>query len=340
MIKILGVRVTATLICVSMLSGCAFWPRITPDDELKLSEAITNPCITDDYANAQKCAVLTAQELGKMLEDTGGFDRGAAYVALGLATATGGIVAFSGGETALKALAVASGSLLGLNAVVNTKQQRPILKKGLDDMICYIKVADSIYKLDGSNRNSSILETDSLTRNLREAQEAERNYPGSKVKSREGKAFLNSAEGRSVMEIVNRSKTEANIRSADYFQKLSMNNSRMIQSVNSAKSSIGTQLSGAVVAKRAELRAALAGLTPELESILNTQRNRVVDMTGEVIRLRAEHEKKLKEKQPNIDTDTARETRISQELVETTSKVAVVFGECVDPATQKAIENK
>lgn len=271
------------------------------------------PCITSHYPIARECAELTIDEIGDLLESTGNFDRGAAYAALGLATATGTVLAFHGGGTALKGLAVATGSLLGLNSVVKTKEQRPILEKALKDMSCYLRAADSI-------NNIETTDIDKLSTSVRTSFSSLRLSQANIAASVEKGSYENVAV----------------ILQGTYSEEIEGNNNNILASVRAAKKSIGTELSSAVIARRAEIRKSLAALTPEPSSLVDVPRDRTISIVAKTIMTRTE-QKKILNKPLALSGLNENGLKVTQEILALTEAVSTVFSSCVDPATDKAL---
>lgn len=322
--------VLTALLSASVLSGCGtMWPSIKADKSLSPTSAAPLPCITDSYDTARKCALLTIDEISTLLESTGEFDRATAYTALGLGTVTGGVLAHKGSENTLKNLAVLSGGLLGLTSVVSTKQQRTILDKGLKEMTCSLRIAES-------------LQSSSLSLNVANASFSNLNSsPPIKTISADTKmGALHAANtfssftdaGAKALAI------SARTREAMHLEALTKSYVSNFQALNSAQASVATKLSAAVIDIRASLRSSLADLSANPNDVLKTQSNRIVDMAGEVIRKRADLEKKATEQPVGNGQEEDAASKASQQFVTNTATVAAVFRDCTDPAVQREIE--
>lgn len=318
------------LVSVVVLSGCGtMWPSIDSDKNLKPTSAASSPCITDNYDTARKCALLTIDEISTLLESTGKFDRTAAYTALGLGTITGGVLAHKGSENSLRNLAVLSGGMLGLTSVVSTKQQRTILDKGLKEMTCSLRIADS---LQSSSLSLNIADANFANLNSRPTINAiSADKKMSALRATDVFSSLNDA-GEKALAIW------ARTREAMHLEALTKSYVSNFQALNSAQASVATKLSAAVIDIRASLRSGLADLSSNPNDVLKTQSNRIVDMAGEVIRKRADLEKKASEQPVGNGQEEDAASKASQQFVTNTATVAAVFRDCTDPAIQREIE--
>lgn len=318
------------LLSVSLLSGCGtMWPSIKADKDVKPSDATTSVCITDIYATARGCALLTIDEISTLLESTGEFDRATAYTALGLGTVTGGVLAYKGSENTLKGLAVLSGGLLGLTSTVSAKQQRTALEKGLKEMTCSLRTAEALQSSSirlkvASDSFASLNAISSINIISADAKMSAlyMNNTFSSIADGGAKALAISARTREAM----------------HLESLTKSYVSNFQALNSAQASVARKLSNAVIDIRASLRSSLSNLNPSPDDTLKTQSNRIVDMAGEVIRKRADLEKKAAEQPVGNDQDASDASKASQEFVTNTAAVTAVFRDCTDPAIQREIE--
>lgn len=301
-------------ICI-IFSGCSstgLWPKIKNDAEIDLTKDLkTNPCMNE--SNALNCALLTIQELNELIDGTGNFNRGTAYTALALGTAAGSVLTFGGGGDALKGLAIAAGSLLGLNATVNTSAQAAIYEKALSDTICLVKTYDAILEAK-SKLNISQLSMPSGTDLTAKTKLATKMF-----------GFGDGINQSLLTLMVNQKRT-------------SINNTT--DAVNSAHMSANKQLSLGVMAIRTEVRLKLAGmLANSAESILTNQKDRIVSMTAAIIKER-EALRKQKNNSSNPFSILLQDVYLNEtnEAINNTSGIAAVARECTPPATQRAIE--
>jgi hypothetical protein len=326
-----NMRTTLTaLLSASVLSGCgAMWPSIKADKNLHPTSATSSPCITDNYDTARKCALLTIDEISTLLESTGKFDRATAYTALGLATVTGGVLAHNGSDNTLNNFAVLSGGLLGLISIVGTKQQRTILEKGLKEMTCSLRITES-------------LQSSSLSLGVANASFVNQNSSSS-IKTISADVKMGALHAANTFSSLTDAGAKAlaisaRTREAMHLEALTKSYVSNFQALNSAQASIATKLSAAVIDIRASLRSNLADLNESPNDVLKTQNNRIVDMAGELIRKRADLEKKATEQPVGNDVDADAASKASQQFVTNTAAVAAVFRDCTDPAVQREIE--
>jgi len=140
---------TLGFVITILLSGCAFWPTYKLDTIGKLTPRVTatdDNCKNtglDSYEKAKSCVVQSLNIVDEMISQTGDFDRGFSYLTIGIASAVGGVMGFNGTKDTLKALGLGSGSLLGINTVIDTNTQRTILTKARDELSCVLRAADA-----------------------------------------------------------------------------------------------------------------------------------------------------------------------------------------------------
>lgn len=317
------------LICI-IFSGCSstgLWPKIKNNAEIDLEKDLkANPCMDD--GKGRNCALLTIQELNELIDGTGNFNRGTAYTALALGAAAGSVLTFGGGGDALKGLAIAAGSLLGLNATVNTSTQAAIYEKALSDTMCLVKTYDAILeakiKVCGSSVGIADKDADASNCNIQ-------TVPMHSVTELTKKISLASTE---MFGNINQS-----LLTLMAIQKVaSINNTNA--AVNSAHMSADKQLSLGVMAVRTEVRLKLAGmLANSAESILTNQKDRIVSMTAAIIKER-ETLRKQKNNPSNPFSILLQDVnpKETDEAINNTSGITAVARECTPPATQRAIE--
>lgn len=313
-----------TIFLTLLLTGCAMAPGLKSDEKIKLTKQSDSVCITSNPDIARKCALYTIAEISDGLQDAGNYDRGSAYAALGLGTLTGAALGFKAPEDAVKGLAVLSGTLLGLNSVVNSNGQKSVLEKGLKDAVCLIRAFDAVQassvELKVSEKNFTKAATQPSVRTLSASGLlAKLNIP--KETPPEQAAFL---------------KVDASIKAAR-FEEMTASLSRGFTLLSSAQSAAATELSVGIINVRAEVRKGLAGTVGSSEDILKSQEDRIVAMTGAIIKKRAEMEKKA---DTPTDGSPEQEGAVNQakEFVAGTAPVAAAAQGCVSPATQRELE--
>lgn len=316
----------ATFITLSAiaLTGCsAMWPRIGPDSDLKPITGGANniPCITYDYSEAKSCALQTIEEISKLLEAVGQFDRATAYSALGIGTITGGVLAYKGSEHILKGLAVVSGGLLGLNSTVNTKQQRIILEKGLKDMTCSLRAAEALNNFNDGEKSEIIsnlkLDKDNI-----------------KTSTNPYTSFINEnrTTDNKTLEHIIKFNEQKNI------EAIKNSRNMTLLAIATAKVSAGQKLSNAVIQIRAEIRSKLSDIYSSTDGIYKSQSDRIVDMTGEIIRRRSEQLKNSNQSPIGDSVDSKSTLSESMQTLSNASNILDVFRDCTEPATQREIE--
>jgi len=304
----------------SLLGGCALWPQVVSDSDFKPSGKESIYCKTTDYDRAMTCATSTLLVFSDMLTDTGNFDRGAAYAAWSLATVTGGILEHDGGKGVLKGLGVVSGGLLGLTSMLNTDAQRRILLTGYEQLECAMRAARAAKEAPTQFANAFA--------------------PGSTFKDLLGSfspyvagrsSKLTNAAAINPLEVFQEQKTNL------HYQEISTAMVQGLLAIASAEASVGTQLSDAVLSIRHDVRTQLEGLVNTSEEDMNNQRNRVVDMVGEIIRQRGELQEQLAEPTAAEGEEQKEVNQYAMAFVAGTSSVAAELRTCVDPATSDAI---
>ena len=122
------------LISSALVSGCAMWPSIKSKSDITSAAKTDYFCDKDE--NAKACANALNEELSLLIDRVRKQNWGISYTSLALATATGSVLTFGGGGDALKGLAIAAGSLLGINTIVDTKTQTAIYRDALKELNC------------------------------------------------------------------------------------------------------------------------------------------------------------------------------------------------------------
>lgn len=331
------------------VSGCALWPQLKADADLTPSTAKDNLCLKPE--NAENCALLTMEEISGMLEDAGNFDRATAYVLLGLGTATGATLAFEGSEDLLKGLAVGTGALLGLDAVVNTDGQKKVLKAGLKSMSCAYRASmslgEAVTSLTGVKDLSTLTAitlTNKLTNTLTDkaaelsvsSYKAFDDQPAIKRLTKEEEQNMSKADVFTLGQKLGQ-KTNETVRQNLKFKAVSLSNNKMIAPFASAQLSAAQKLSAAVISIRAEVRQGLADTVPNLDEIERNQSKRIVDMVGEVQKRRADLKDKDQDTGAGTDSNQEKLSNAAKMLIVATAPVAAAFNDCTDPATQRVI---
>lgn len=328
-----------SLLLVMSLTGCAMWPSLQEDStvdpekasipacqSLKIYEKYDNGEIKKDSNNqpikknvgeydiAKSCAYLTMGEFSKMLEDTGNFDRAAAYAALGIGTAVGSVLGFNGTEDTLKGLGIGSGSLLGLTSIVKTDMQRAILGKALKDVSCLIRAADAInYETPDKNQiQANIISQEKDMIGLADPTDS--------------KALL-----------------------YDYVtQDFILSGKSYLKAMEAKKNNIPGELASAVNEIRMDVRQKLSSMSSP-QTVLSEQRDRIDDMIGGLLE-KAKHKKESEEKLLTISLfalDDANRTKFNKLLAETPvdpndefkERLDLIFSGCASEPAKSAHEN-
>lgn len=312
-----------SLIAVASLTvgSCAMWPKLTPDSELTPSAKADIVCRTSDFEIAYACAFTANAELSKLVDDVGDYNRSSSYTAWLLGTATGGVLAFGGGEGALKGLAVGAGGLIGLNTIVNTDQQLLALTKAKRELSCVMAVSQQIHQASQSN---------AITGVSRAALAA--------VEKLNSARQQNIGEALSIPVTLKLEMEKYKAATEDLqFKSVSKASGAVANSVISADANIGLKLSNAIFNIRDGLRAELAGMAVSDQESMMEQRNHVVDMAGEIIRKRAEVRKQSDAAPVSSDPAQADVAAIAQQALNGSSGIEQSFKECVDPSTVDAL---
>jgi len=308
----------STVVMTGLLSSCAMWPALKKDSELTPNTQIISPCITDNPTTARQCALLTLSEVGDLLGSVSTYNRGSAYTALAIGTITGGVLAADMNKDVLKGLAVFSGGLLGLNTTVNTNTQRVIYEKALRELMCSVRAFDALQSASEKQNASSHITLYSASDRL---------------------AFLQQENHFSALNPAAQALSfESETRKALHFEQLSKDGAAAFRALDSAQTSAASKLSTAVISIRTKVRTKLAGMLASSEEILGTQRDRIVDMTGDIVRRRAGLEKQQDQQTSGNDAQAADITQATSTLIANTASITSVFRQCVDPATQREIE--
>lgn len=306
------------------LSGCAMNPGIKRDETLDVTSQVS-PCITSDPAVARKCALFSISEFSRALEQAGDYDRSAAYATLGLGTLTGAALGFKAPEDAVKGLAVISGGLLGLNSVVNTKEQKAVLEKGLKEVVCLIRAFDAV-------QLSSTALGISNAQFLKAGTQPSVNILQARTLSTKLKIPPGTPPGQIALLTFDSNSRAAKIE--DITKSLSSG----IVTLSSAQSTAGGELSAGVMNARAEVRRGLAGSTSASDDFLKTQEDRIVAMTGAIIKKRAEMEKKAAESPSDGSSEENEAVSQAKNFVAETAAVAAAGRGCISPTTLRELE--
>lgn len=308
------------------LTSCAMWPTLKPDSELKPATATDIECRTSSFDTAYACAFSAHAELTALIDGVGDYNRSSSYAAWVLGTATGGVLAFDGGESVLKGLAVGAGGLIGLNSIVKTDQQIQAVSRAKSQLSCAMSVAQQIHESANSQAMAN-LKTSSLA--------AVRT-----IDSERAKALAVEIDKKNTLLGVESAMAKYRAASEDIqFKSIAKASTAVASSVSSADAGIGLKLSNAVFTIRDQLRAELAGMVVNDEKAMMDQRNHVVDMAGEVIRKRAEV-RKLKDGAPvSSDTGQAEIAEVAQQALNGSAGIEDAFKECVDPSTAAALSS-
>jgi len=322
-------RLALIVLASLTMSSCAMWPTLKDDKDLKPAAANEILCRTDDFDTAYKCAAATHAELSDLVDGVGDYNRSSSYAAWVLGTATGGVLAFDGGESGLKGLAVGAGGLIGLNSVVKTDEQIRVVSKAKDELNCVMTVAKQVHAA-GTSPLITHLPTHAIA--------AVQSIQGAQVQALE--KFAAIARPPSVAELVASEMARINATTVDLkFIEMSKTSEAVASSVNSANAGLGIELSNAVFVIRDRVRAALAGMSVSDEKTMLDQRNHVVDMAGEIIRKRADVRKQKDAAPATGEPGQAAAAQVAQEALNGTAGVEESFKQCVDPATAAALSS-
>jgi hypothetical protein len=312
-----------SIIAISSLtmSSCAMWQKLKPDAELAPATQANIACRTSNFDTAYACAFAAHAELSELVDDVGDYNRSSSYAAWLLATATGGVLAFDGGKSALKGLAVGAGGLIGLNTVVNTDQQLKAITKAKIELGCVMSVSQQIHQAGKSPsivglNGAAAVAVQRLDSNRQQALSA---------------AMVAPATVKSEMEKYRAATEDLQ------FKAISKASSEVANSVIGADANIGLKLSNAIFSIRDRLRAELAGMAVNDEKSMMDQRNHVVDMAGEIIRKRAEVRKKSDAAPVSSDPAQAGVAEVAQQALNGSIGIEQSFKECVDPSTVDAL---
>ncbi|WP_085908485.1 hypothetical protein [Kiloniella majae] len=314
------------LISVStIMSACATWPKLKDDNKLDVTNAGNSKCYEAQHAKA--CALLTITEISELLEDAGDFDRITAYTLLGIGTATGATLAFDGSEDLLKGLAIGTGSLLGLDSVVNTDGQKTVLKAGLKSMACAYRTVLTLEETSLKLHDKSSLDEINSPLTFTSYTKAYNFLPNNTDltgKSADELRYIAFVSGQGLLE-------------EHAFEALSHSGNQITTSLDSARVSAYQKLSAAVINIRAEVRRGLAETVPNLDEIERDQSKRIVDMVGEVIKRRADLEEKEKNAGAGNTTNQQQVSAYAKRFITETAPIAAAFNSCIDSATQRIL---
>lgn len=320
-------RLTALALAISLLSGCAFWPKLESSSKLKDGAETVN-CNTEDVSVAIQCAHLTYDEVSAMLGDAGDYKRGSGYTAWTLATAGAGIAAYDGGTGVLKGVALTTGGLLGMSSTVGADRQRRILKEGQTQIACVIDaayavkgmpeaIADKFSKAVGAPG----LTTATIPNKIATAQPA----------SLRASALAGGNAKDKLQIYLEKEKFEK------YYELSRLSLSSLV-SAQSTNSRLGHEVASMIKAIRSDIQFKLDGGADANDESIKEQQNRIVALTGELIQKRGELREKLKDLESSTDQTDLAVKALASAYVEETSGVAEVLKRCIGHSTTEAIE--
>ncbi len=305
------------------LSGCAMWPSIKSTADIKAGQSSGQFCNSNDVA--RDCANALNKELGDLIDHAGKFNWGVSYTSLALATATGSVLTFGGGGDALKGLAIAAGSLLGVNTIVNTKTQIEIYQTARKDLKCVSEGYDEL------QFSSNLISTKSKYNSIFDPTDGTTEIKISNINTAKTN-FLSNKKINLVM-----AKTDDYLIAERLYGLMDF-----FETVNSSKATADGKLRTAVNSIRDDVQAKLAKMASLDDAFINNQSDKIVEMVGNIIKKREEL-KKQRDKQRNTDTPTEKKDAIvlldstSQKFLNETDGIASAFERCVPIATQKVI---
>ncbi|MES9969868.1 MAG: hypothetical protein ABW092_07510 [Candidatus Thiodiazotropha sp.] len=332
-------RVLSLIPFILVLSGCAAWPTLEgPDifDPTKSTNII--PCSpSGDWNKAKKCAEGTLVELNDLLIDTGKYQRGMAYAATSIGTIVGGILAFDGSDNWLKGMAVVSGGLLGMNAVVKPDQQRLILQTAYNDMLCALEAASALH--EAKFTAYAVNQIPALTPNMLDtfiATVYAKHYEPGRLKSRGTEQVFFDAQ-------------LDHIRLTN-FNKRSMRIKDAAKELAVSSKSAPWDLGAVNMRIRANVHAQLAGLVPSFNDANEEVKGQISSMLGKFVKKMDEIPPESNNPMPgpnavkskvisfiDLSDDLDKLADAEEQIKDIAAPIRKVFERCVPPSVQNAI---
>jgi hypothetical protein len=148
----------AVLALVLCLNGCALYPDLKSDQDFVKAVASEKKSLagqpaldevpllycSQDLNYAELCALVTDQEFTSLLGNAAGADRTLGYLFVGAAGAAAALAKGSAHANAIKNLAIATGTLVGVRSVAETDKQRQIAIAGRNALECLMEAAQLV----------------------------------------------------------------------------------------------------------------------------------------------------------------------------------------------------
>ncbi|MHC8337567.1 hypothetical protein [Pseudomonas sp. HLT2-19-2] len=323
----MNTRAIALSILVALsFSGCAFYPVLKSQQDFKPATTAGIPCNTQHYAEAMQCAATLDGELSELTKGVHEYNLFSSYSAWFLGAITGGVLAFDGGEDVLKGLAVAVGSLVGLNAVVKPEDQRKIASAAQKELSCIVSVAEAVHKAQGDASLKGVAAQSQTAIQGIAAARAE--VMTSFIDVGKTKAALNAQE------VLNLFKAQEQ----DQQYMVMAKTARDVADSIGSETEIGGKLSKAVLNLRQRVIDQLTANSTINEDAANKQRNLIVGMAGETVKKRADLKKQ--QEAASVSGDASHELAIKAANAASTGTVSidVALSDCVDPSTIEALK--
>lgn len=319
-------RAIALPILVALaLPGCAFYPVLDDQEDFKPATEKGFQCNTQDYDKAMLCASKLEAELSELMKGVHQYNLFSSYAAWFLGSVTGGVLAFDGGEDALKGLAVGAGSLIGLNAVVKPEEQRKIASAAQMELSCIVSVAESVRNAQG---NPDL---------LRVAGESQAAINGI-TSARQGLVtqFYSTARGKKnpdpqvVIELFKAQEQD------QQYLVLAETALAVSQSVGTS-AEIGGKLSKAVLRLRQRVIDQLTANSTIDEGAANKQRDLIVGMAGRTVKKRGDLKRQQEAASPSTDPEHEKAMQSANSAAAGTASIDAALADCIDPTTVEAL---
>lgn len=304
-------------------------PATVTTEERVVRETVS--CDTNDIEVAQKCVNMTLKEFSQIQDDIRGLRATTAYTAVGLGTATAGVIAYEGGTGVLKGLAVVTGGMLGVNGVAKPEEKRKILEEGARQLRCVKRAVNGITNSSDGISNALVsnygwdsgdASYSALNRVLNSNADAINFRP-------------TSGEDGEISDLQEFQATEIN----SHYQEMFFNVKGALSSLNQAKSTLGQSMTDANIDIRHDVQSKLDATIPLADNTsIENNRNQIIDLVGKIVAQRAKLKEDLKKKTVPQNDGQELVVQFASAIVEETGGITETLKQCVGKAETDAIE--
>jgi hypothetical protein len=284
-----------------LLGGC------TPsfNHAVTASTLVDTPCVETDYTKAMKFAARSLEILNRFDRRQEGIRLTEGAAALAIGTTAAGVAGFGGGKDLLRGLAIGGATVLGVETLLTPATKMSVVNTGRKALYCAMRAAKAS-QFSSNTYDSAVASSYNGTRGFNEllngiaekstgtsvasAMAAQRHFLG--VKSSPGRysqVYQESPKGEFVTDEATLGMFQV-VKAADAQVRQENALTEFAIEMSVAEASAGADLSAAVCEINDKIAAELRSATPNVQSILDAQKQVVESQIGKLVQAEQEAE--------------------------------------------------